>query len=218
MRWSHSIAVVSLLVLSSGCFEILEELDHHPDGSGEFSYVVNMSSSKEKLSAMLSLDSMGGLRIPKKSDIENKILEGQRILQSFPGISRVAVLRDYEEFIFTIKFHYDSIQALNRAARIIHERMSPYDVPFQPIFTTDPTGWTRIIDAHTEAFLANLRKKNASVLKESTYTTVYRFDHPVSSPDKDVRLSGSKKALMYTYQLSFLSVQPQILQQHINLK
>jgi hypothetical protein len=206
------------LALTSGCFEIVEEIDHKSDGSGTFSYLVNMSQSRDKIAAVLSLDSVNGIRIPSKSDIERQIERGKGILVNAPGIHNVQVTRDYQNYIFTIKFSYDSLGAMNRGAAMVHNEMSPYAQTYKPVFLTDVAGWYRQADAHTIGVLQKLNRQNPSMLKDAKYTTVYRFNQTAFSPDKDAKIAGNKKAIMYSYNLGKLANHPELLQQNIQLK
>ncbi len=216
-RPSHILLSLIVLVFA-GCFEIVEEIDHNDDGSGEFSYLVNMSQSREKLATLLSLDSIGGLRVPSRDKIEEQIEKGLTLVEAESGISNARVTKDYENFIFNISFHYDSITALNIAAEHIHAQMSPYGKPYHPIFDVHDNGFSRVADAHSTAFLQNLNRRNQAVIKDGSYTTVYRFNSTISSPDPDARISKSKKAIMYKYNTLALARNPHILHQHIILK
>jgi hypothetical protein len=204
-------------VLSTGCFEIVEEIDQELDGSGNFSYLVNMSQSREKLKTLLSIDSVNGLRVPKKANIEEQLEKGLQLVKSADGISNVSITKDYENFIFNISFHYDSLASLNKAAAHIHANMSPYGKMYSPIFDVHYGGFSRVADAHTIAFLQNLHRKNPVMLRDASYTTVYRFKKGVKTLDSDAKISKSKMAVMYKYNTSKLAINPNIIQQNIIL-
>lgn len=209
---------MAIVILSSGCFEILEEIKQNSDGSGHFSYLVNMSQSRDKINAILKLDSAGGLRIPKQTDIDQRINIGRQAVAGVNGITNVQVKSDYDQYIFSISFDFDSLETMNRAAAVLHEELSPYGTTYFDLFTTTSTGFTRHADAHTTAFLANLKRKNPAMLKSAKYTTVYRFDRMVSTEDNHARVAGNQRAIMYQKSVSEIAQNTTLLEQHIHYK
>ncbi|MBI1305225.1 MAG: hypothetical protein GC181_01275 [Bacteroidetes bacterium] len=213
-RLTTIIFLFGILILT-GCFEIVEEVEIEKNGSGKFSYIVNMSQSREKIKTILSLDSAGGLRIPKQSDIKEQLNKGKSIIASVKGIHEVKVEENYDQFIFRISFQFDSLQSLNQAAELLHTEMSPYGKSFRQIFVQQPDGFIRNPDAHTTAFLQNLRNRNPAILKDATYTTIYRFHQTVNSTDKNAKIAGNHQAVMYRNNIMQLAQNPDLLKHHI---
>ncbi|MFT4522802.1 MAG: hypothetical protein ACI8ZN_001754 [Bacteroidia bacterium] len=216
MRLFQTSIFLTALFLLSGCFEIVEELNHKANGSGNFTYTLNLSRSKEKLATILSLDSFGGLRIPKQADIQEQLQKGTELLDGKKGISNVQLKTDYDNFIFVISFEYSNIASFNAAARIIHENMSPYNQVYQPIFELDSSGIKRHPDAHSSYLLGHIQMKNPSILKDADYTTIFRFEREVDAVGNIAKLSKSKKAVMYKYKVGQLAQNSKLLEQEIH--
>jgi hypothetical protein len=187
--------------LLTSCFEVIEELTYHEDGSGHFVFTVNMSQSSDRLATIMTLDSMGGLNVPTKSKIENKVNTGAQLLKTVPGVSNVMSTKNYKDFIFTIELDFKSLDDLNTAARILHENMSPFGEAYRQVYAYHEGKLTRVPDAHTTRFLSYINGRNSSLLKDANYTLIMRFDQTVKSADAHARISKSKKAVMYKYNL-----------------
>ena len=188
-------------MLLSSCFEVIEELTLKEDGSGHFVFTVNMSQSSDRLATIMTLDSIGGLNVPTKAKIEDKLNTGANLLKSVPGVSNVMSTKNYKDFIFTIELDFNTLEDLNKAARILHENMSPFGEAYRQVYTYKEGRLKRVPDAHTTRFLSYINRKNSSLLKEANYTLIMRFDETIQSADSDARVSKSKKAVMYKYNL-----------------
>ena len=89
----------------SSCIEILDDISFYADGSGDFKYTINLSSSKLKINSILALDSLDGKKVPSIPEIKSKIVDLIEVLNCQEGITDVVVAEDYENFIFKIAFH-----------------------------------------------------------------------------------------------------------------
>ena len=96
----------------TGCIEIIDDLTINADGSGSFRYTVNLSSSKVKVNSVLALDTLGGKKVPNKTEIEQMILDFKSQLNKEPGISNVQADIDLSHFLVKLSCDFKNVQAL----------------------------------------------------------------------------------------------------------
>lgn len=110
-------ALALVVMLSSSCFDVVEEYFFNKDGSGTASFQVDMSQ-------MMSMMEMFGAMADSSGDGEdpmgelNEIFEENEaiaMLQGIAGISNVRNLNDKENSIFGYAYDFENIDALNNA-------------------------------------------------------------------------------------------------------
>ncbi|HIC30718.1 MAG TPA: hypothetical protein EYO76_02255, partial [Flavobacteriaceae bacterium] len=110
-----------LFLTFSSCFEVIEEVDLNSDGSGSITFTLNMSQSKSKLASIMLLDSVNGVKVPSRKDIQNGINDVVEELKKAKGISNIKKTEDYENFIFSVKCDFRDIENINN---IVEESLS----------------------------------------------------------------------------------------------
>jgi hypothetical protein len=187
-----------LLFLLSGCFEIIEEVNINPDGSGTLVLTFNGNQSKDQLDKALTKDSIYNVKIPKRKDIDAAIQEVSNKLKSVKGISNVEITRDYNTYILVIKCSFANTTALNSAINniwLLYDKKTPTDRKY---FSYTQNTYKRIFD-HTllKHAKAKLGAQERDILSKSNYTCIYRFQTEIiSSSNKQATLSKSKKAII----------------------
>lgn len=188
------------IVLLSGCFEIVEDVTLHDDGSGTFLYTVNMSQSKVRLDGILQLDSTNGYRVPKRKEIDDDILKAKNSLEKSPGITNVQTTTDWANYIYTIRFDFNSVNNLNLAVEKLsqdltsdHQRIPEASDNFA--FTGKIFDRKSHYDAKTQS--KKMTAQDKEILKNASYTCIFRFDSPVQScSNKKAIISKSGKSVM----------------------
>lgn len=159
-----------------------------------------MSRSKSEIDAAIQLDSIGAVMIPSKDYIETQVIRGKDILTSSAGISRVAVAKDYENYIFVLSFDFDKLTSLNSAIGRVYAELSSMDYPFAGTFTFMDKTFERRMDRQSKVIFNKLHGKNSRITEQATYTAIYRFEGNVTQvSNPDARVSGSGKAVMLKY-------------------
>ncbi|HTL82391.1 MAG TPA: hypothetical protein VL651_11840 [Bacteroidia bacterium] len=188
------------VLLLSGCFEIVEDVTVHNDGTGTFMYTVNMSMSKDRLDNIMKLDSSDGYRVPKKSELENQILKAKNSFVSSQGITNVATTSDWVNYIFTIKFDFNSVNNLNLALELVSAELTADHKRIPEAsdnFNWTGTAFDRKSNYDAAKSSPKLTPKDKEILKDATYTCIYRFDSPVkSNSNADAKISKSGKSVM----------------------
>jgi hypothetical protein len=192
--------VLPCIFLLSGCFEIVEDVTIHTNGSGTFFYTVNLSQSKSRLDGIMQMDSTDGYRVPKQKEIDDDLAKAKATLEKSPGITNVICTSDWINYIFTMKFDFNSVSNLNLAVETVsvelasdHKRIPEASDNFA--FTGKAFDRKSHYDARTQA--AKLTPKDKEVLKDASYTCIFRFDSNVQScSNKDAKISKSGKSVM----------------------
>ena len=99
----------------TSCIEILDDVTYNPDGSGEFKYTINLSSSKLKINSILALDSLDGKKVPSKLELQEKVSDIIGVLNCQEGIQGVSLEENYDNFIFKVSLHFDNVKSLLNA-------------------------------------------------------------------------------------------------------
>lgn len=188
------------IFLLSGCFEIVEDITLHKNGSGTFFYTINLSQSKNRLDGILQLDTTNGYRVPKRKEIDENILKTKATLEKSPGITNVLTTSDWVNYIFTLKFDFNSINNLNLAVETVSaELASDHKRIPEAADNFAFTGKTFDRKSHYDAKVMSpkLTAQDKEILKDATYACIFRFDDMVgANSNKDAKISKSGKAVM----------------------
>ncbi len=189
-----------LILMLSGCFEIVEDITIHNNGTGTFFYTINLSQSKNRLDGIMQMDSTDGYRVPQRKEIDDNILKAKTTIEKSPGITNVATTSDWVNYIFSLKFDFNSINNLNLAVETVsqelakdHKRIPEAADNFA--FTGKAFDRKSHYDAKTQS--AKLTAKDKEILKDASYTCIFRFDQSVNTcSNKDTKISKSGKSVM----------------------
>lgn len=189
-----------LFLTFSSCFEVIEEVDLNSDGSGSITFTLNMSQSKSKLASIMLLDSVNGVKVPSRKDIQNGINDVVEELKKAKGISNIKKTEDYENFIFSVKCDFKDIENINN---IVEESLSRQKnkTTFSSFFFDTSKGTFKRNYKYSPELKRQynkLKEENKKVFQDASYTVIYRFDKEVSSQSNtEAKISKSKKAIMH---------------------
>lgn len=190
--------LIGFLILAlSSCVDIWDDITIHADGSGTYNYRINMSASKVKINSILALDSVDGRRVPKLSEIKEKIEYYRNKLEEKQGISNVRVESNYDDFIFKIYVDFESVADLQNGIReIIKEEIKDKN---DPVLDENWLSWdgktlTRIVP-NFQSVIQKMKAEDQEKLKKGKYTSVSRFDKPIIKIDnQQAKISPTKTA------------------------
>lgn len=188
------------IFLFTGCFEIVEDITIHKNGSGTFFYTINLSQSKTRLDGILQLDSTDGYRVPRRKEIDENILKTKQTLEKSPGITNVTTTNDWVNYIFTLKFDFNSVNNLNLAVETVSAELAS-DHKRIPEAADNFAFTGKIFDrkSHYDAKVQGpkLTAQDKEILKNASYACIFRFDDLVSTnSNKDAKISKSGKSVM----------------------
>ena len=188
---------IPLLFLTS-CFDILDKVNVKADGTGEYTIILNASKSKTRLASISKMETINGKKVPKKTEIENKINEAARIFKGTPGISNVKTSMDFDNYIIKLSCSFKKIENINAGleklkAQKILGKMVPTQVYSQNLEKKT------LIRNKVNTFKADydkMSKADKEVVTDAKYTSIMKFETPVKSQSNTTYvLSPNKKAL-----------------------
>lgn len=188
-----------ILISTTSCFEIIEEVDIKSDGTGSMVFTLNMSKSKTKLASIMLMDSINGYKVPSREDIRKGLNDVVRELTKSDGISNIEKKEDYENFVFSVSCDFMQIENINSLVDGVSKKQK-----------ANATMSSYFFDAHRGNFKRNytyttelkrqynkLKTENKKVFDDASYTIIYRFDKEVlSQTNPTAKISKSRKAIM----------------------
>ena len=186
-----------LIFFLTSCIEIIEDLKLNSDGSGTFKYTINLSSSKLKVSSILALDSLNGEKVPKVSDIKQKLSVFKKTLSVQDGISNVIITEDYDNYIIKLQCDFKNIENLESALKkSISTQYDNNDYDYDWVSYKNNT----LIRKSPVFYLDQIKKFSISdveKLKEGSYTSIYRFSSKIDTFENQYSVRAkSNMALM----------------------
>lgn len=198
-----------LIFLLSGCFEIREEVNMKADGSGEVSFVVNLSQSKDNVAKYMAMGSVEGYKVPKKEEVEANLAKMKSLISAVPGMSTVMTKSDWSNYIFSVSGRFAHVEALNKAMEIVakeYDKEGKHAASGKSGFGYNNSQFRRFSTYPAKAKeFAELPSMQRYVLESATMTSIYRFDRNIRNVSHPkAQLSPSGKAVMLTLPISEL--------------
>lgn len=183
----------------TSCFEIIEEIDLKSDGTGTMTFTLNMSKSKSKLASIMLLDSINGYKVPSRADIQKSLDKMVVELKKAEGLTNIKKTADYDNFIFSVKCDFKSIENINKLTnKVVSEQKHNTGLNayfFDRNILKFKRKYTYSDDIKKQ--YSKLKSENKKVFDDASYTVIYRFDKEVESQNnKQAKVSKSKKAVM----------------------
>ncbi|WP_342327382.1 hypothetical protein [Pedobacter sp. FW305-3-2-15-E-R2A2] len=192
--------LILLVGMFSSCFQIIEEINVAANGSGTVNLTVNLSASKTKVASIMLLDSVNGYKVPSKQKIHKEMDEVVAYLKNSPGISNVKKTVDLENYIASVSFAFKNISNINNVNQNVLKKMKIKAVNNSSYSYNPETNTFQRSYAHTKEALTEYNKLKSevkNVFKEASYTSIYRFEKPVSTCSNPLaKVSKTKKAVM----------------------
>lgn len=197
------------IFLLSGCFEIREEVNMKADGSGEVTFVMNLSQSKENVAKYMAMGSVEGYKVPSKQEVETNLAKIKATMSAVPGISAVLTKSDWSNYIFTVSGRFAHVEALNKAMEIVgkeYDKEGKYAATGKSGFGYNNAQFKRMFSYPTKAKeFGELPSMQRYMLESAKMTSIYRFDRNIRKVGHPkAQLSPSGKAVMLTLPLSDL--------------
>ncbi|WP_415324959.1 hypothetical protein [Chryseobacterium sp. MMS23-Vi53] len=191
------VMILPLLFLTS-CFDILDKVNIKADGSGEYTVILNASKSKTRLASISKMETINGKKVPKKSEIENKINEAARIFKATPGISNVKTSMDLDNYIIKLSCSFKKIENINAGleqlkAKNIVGKMIPTQIYTHNLANKS---FTRNEINTFKNDYDKLSKADKEIFNDAKYTSVLQFENTIKSQSNtSYLLSPNRKAL-----------------------
>ena len=181
--------ILSICLLLTNCFEITEKIKHNSDQSGDYSLVVDFSSSWFKTKSAIMLEEVDGVSIPNEEDIKSKLAQFRAEASKIKGISKISTSYDFNTYIFKINFSYNSLETLNAVLNAIDKKNTLVH------FKNNNGKFERIASYPLPKNLIKNEDKKEDLLK-ANIVAVYTFDKDVAMvQNANSKLSKSKKTV-----------------------
>lgn len=186
------------LLLLTSCFDILDKVNVKADGTGEYTIILNASKSKTRLASISKMETINGKKVPKKSEIENKINEAAKIFKGTPGISNVKTSMDFDNYIIKLSCNFKQIENINAGleqlkAKHILGKMIPTQIYSQNL---QKKSLTRNKVNTFKADYDKMGKADREVFNDAKYTSIMQFENTVKSQtNSSYVLAPNKKAV-----------------------
>jgi hypothetical protein len=196
----------------SGCLHIVEEVTFRNNGSGSYQMVLDMSEVKGMMDMLQGMgeesegDSTGvaddqpvapGADNPM-SQLGSEISGVAQSLKGVAGLTNVIEINDTAAFKFGYAFDFASVDALNKALRIINKEK--YDAKTEEVFKFKGKSFERLASADLGEEIkkalaestedSEVDDESSSMMKmffaDMSYQQVYRF------PDREIKKSSNK--------------------------
>lgn len=219
MKLKTLLLFAPLLFLSS-CFEFIEEITYTDADKGNCLITLNCSQSKIKLKNLMKLDTFMGLNIPNEFRVRHDIQTAEGLVRKIQGIHNVTANIDFENFIFTFKFDFDSTASLNRALNAIAKAESEHHpLPYYQVYEKNTKQFTRLKLPDDSTASKAAKNGNLSLLAGATATSIYRFQSAVASTsNKKALISKNKMAVMLKQPVTDIVKQPSLFSNTILFK
>ncbi|MBO6201785.1 MAG: hypothetical protein J6N74_09235 [Chryseobacterium sp.] len=209
----------TILTLTS-CFDIIDKISLKADGSGEYSVILNASKSKTRLQSISKMESINGKKVPKKSEIENKVNQASSVFKSVSGISNVKTSLDFDNFIIKLSCNFKKIENINSGleqlkAKNIIGKTIPTQLYKQNV--AEKTFIRNKIGSYKNDY-DKLSKADKEVFGDATYTSILQFENVIrSQTNNSYTVSPNKKAIKLNGNILDLILQKKQIQNTILL-
>jgi hypothetical protein len=179
----YCICTLSLILVCSSCFEVVEEVNLNNDGSGSFCFTINLSQSKLDINAMLLLDSVSGRPVPKVDDMKKMFAQVEATLRNDTSLSGVRTSQNWNDYIFSVSGNFKNVAALNRAISstyILLNKTAGSKAVMKDNYSYGEKVFKRLYDFDLGKDYKTLSDKDKMVFKTARYTSIYRFKTPVA--------------------------------------
>ena len=192
------IVILGLLAFTlSGCFEIIEDVTVHDDGSGKIKFIFNASQSKSDINALLLLKEVNGYKVPSISKIKYKLESFTDSVKNTPGFSDVKSHFDTDNFIITFEAEFDKVERLNTGIFNLWHRYDPGSAVKETYFSYKNQTFYRSPESLFNLLYRKLKDADRQALTNATYTALYRFDKDVESQKNPSAIISKNKKVVF---------------------
>lgn len=199
MKYSFYAILIFIATSLTSCFEIIEDVSVHKNGSGKYKFIVNMSQSKNQIDKIRTQDSIMHYKVPTVATVDSKIAEVKTKLQTVSGISNIVIEKDHINYIYSLNCDFKNVAALNSAIYSIwktYDKKAPASIN---LYSYENGVFKRNADnSEVEHLTKNAGSQVIEMLQDANYTVICRFDTTATSSNTmNYTMSPSKKAALY---------------------
>jgi ribosomal protein L23 len=201
--FKNKLFVILLLTISvffTSCFEVIEEITMGKDGTGTMTLTVNFSQSKNRIAAIMLMDSIHGYKVPRKQEIQQEIDKTVAQLSRMPGISNVKSTADFTNFVADIRFSFKDVADVNHLVKALLEqyKVKSTNIPTYN-YNKEEARFTRDYSYSNDvkAQFNQLKNRDKEIFSAAAYVSILRFETTITSySNKLARISKNQQAII----------------------
>lgn len=194
-----------LIPLLVSCFELVEDIRFNKNDSGTAKITFNGSKSKNRIDNIMEKDSMYGRPVPGTRDIVNKLEQLKNVLNKVEGVHDVDYTTDFNQYVFSLSYNFDSPEALNKAVEVTQQQYEAGQLSGLPveIKKTDKKFSRTLSEDYLKKLSSSLLKKGLFEVNNAKITLMYHFDHNIirQTSVPSARISSNKKSVVIQHTL-----------------
>jgi len=211
--------LAAITAVLSGCFDFVEEIKLHDNGSGAVKYKLNLSKSKTKIGGIMLMDSIRGFPVPSKEKIQKKLSEMKSLLNGQEGISNVKITENWSEYIFQLTMDFEHVNKLNLALKKTLAKEEKAKKYVYDAYSYSESKFSRNYIAQDYNEFSQWKTDVSTVLEGANLILIHRFDEPiVSKENAKYMLSKNSKSVMFRASFLDLKEKKVTLQNTVSLK
>ncbi|WP_027001352.1 hypothetical protein [Hugenholtzia roseola] len=221
------VALLSTTLLSS-CFELREEIYIKKNGSGNYSFLFDMSQMKPLLEAAMAFADSTDSDKDFLAESEGALGQATEMFEGMAGISNPTAIKDKENFKFGFQFDFQDVESLNDAlsqmetqADVVDSKKSIYKYS-KGTLERNMAGYivslSRSMGSDSEEGKEANSPDNDAILKSANYVFVIKTEGKIKNFAGENLTQVSERELKLTAPLSEVSNQKRNLQMKVKFK
>lgn len=199
----------ALLVQLTACFELREEIELQPNGSGKYYLLLDMSQSKSTIDLAMNMQKSKGDDNLKQLNfaIDSTFSKSVRRFNGMKGITNAKDSVNKTDYIFGISFNFSDIASLNNAIIQLNEdRNGSYTTIFDLAKNTFSRSNQFYLAYINENLQQNFTTNPEKVAQYKNLLQTAQYTYIVKVQGKIKKFSNDKAELDYTKKALRLSV------------
>lgn len=189
------------VILLTGCFQIIEEINMKADGSGEMVLTLDMSQSMDQVKSYLDAGVVEGKELPSQSQLESFLDDLEDDLAAMKGLSDVDIQRNWSSFVFKVRCRFSKVEDLDNAMYDLAGKAASHSEKKwqpEPNYRYRNGIFQRLFEYRPNpADFENLPTSRKVMLEQAKYLVIYRFEKAIDHyTNQAFQLSPSRKAVM----------------------
>jgi hypothetical protein len=174
MKYSFYAILLFIALTMASCFEIIEDVTVHKNGSGTYKFIVNLSQSKNQIDKIRTQDSILHFKVPTTAMAD-------------------------ANYIYHLSCDFKNVTSLNTAILSIWKTYDKKAPAAFSLYTYENNVFKRNTTVTELDHITQLAgPQERELLQKANYTVICRFDTTIAvSNTMNYSLSASKKATLY---------------------
>ena len=195
-----TLLLLVVFLCTSSCINFIEKVHFNKDGSGTYSFILDMSGAKGFL-AMMGEEVTEEKAREEMGDFAEKLDSLKMKFDGIPGITDIKSEWNFKEFQSDISFKFENVDALNKALSSLYSPKSDPNPSTEPFFVMKGGTLTRTSrasfgmdsinemagmgDSEGEEGMEQMAEMSKMMFRDSYAETIITFEQKVKSVSND---------------------------------